>query len=181
MRRALVGQYMKFQGSFARARAALVLLAACAFAPATAEATTQSLLWTDARQVAVRCLVQSNSTGDAAAVEAGLCERVRDLASRSSPYPVERAEAGDPALIAPGTVTLLVHASVERSAGGRTIAFTLRPYRATQGGDTPFGTAPRSVEVRSGAPIPAIDSALAEALAEILPWQRPSGLAARPL
>jgi hypothetical protein len=172
---------VQFPESFARARAALVLLAACALAPATADAATPSLLWTDARQVAVRCLVQSNSTSDAAAVETSLCARVRDLASRASPYPVMRAEAGDPALVSPGTVTLLVHASVERAGGGRLVAFTLRPYRATEGGDIPFGTAPRAIQLRSASLTPAVDTALGEALAEILPWQRPSGLVARPL
>lgn len=172
---------MKFQGSIARARAALALLAACAVATATAEATTPSLLWADARQVAVRCLVQSNSTGDSAALEDSLCARVRDLAGRGAPFPVVRAEAGDPALIAPETVTLLVHASVERAPTGRTVAFTIRPYRPAEGADAPFGTPPRSIQMRSASLSQALDSALAEALAEILPWQQPSGLIARPL
>lgn len=172
---------MKFPGPIARARAALVLLAACAFAPATAEATTPSLLWADARQVAVLCLVQSNSTGDAAAMQARLCERVRELASRAAPYSVTQVSYGDRALISPATVTLLVHASIERTSGGRVVTFTLRPSRVTEGGDVPFGTAPRAIQLPSASLTPAVDSALAEALAEILPWQEPSGLHARPL
>lgn len=170
---------MRFANSIARACAALALLAACGAQPATA--TTPSLLWADARQVAVLCLVQSNSTNDAAALEARLCGRVRDLAGRAAPYPVKRVSPGDPALIAPGTVTLLVHASIERAPGGRMIAFTLRPHRASEGGDVPFGTAPRALQAPSASLTPAFNSALAEALAEILPWQRPSGLVARPL
>ncbi len=172
---------MTVSGLIARARVALALLAVCALAPATGQATTPSLLWADARQVAVLCLVQSNSTSDAAAIEVRLCERVRDLAGRGAPYPVERVSAGDPALIAPGTVTLLVHASVERAPDGRVVAVTLRPHRAAEGGDVRFGTAPRAIEVPSAALTPAVDAALAEALADILPWHRPSGLVARPL
>jgi hypothetical protein len=170
---------MKFPGSFARVRVALVLLAAGV--PATAGASTLSLLWTDARQVAVRCLVQSATTRDAAALEEALCGRVGEIAGRGAPYAVKPATPGDPALIATGTVTLLVHASVESSPSGRTVAFTIRPYRATEGGDVPFGTPPRAIEIRSGAMTPALESALAEALAEILPWQRPPGLVSRPL
>lgn len=172
---------MTLPGSFARARAALVLLVACAVAPAMAGAATPSLLWTKARQVAVRCLVHSSTTRDAAALEAALCARVRELAGRGAPYPVKQVGAGDPALIAPGTVTLLVHASIERTPRGRTVAFTLRPSRVLEGGDIPFGTSPRIVEMASASPTPALSLALAESLEEILPWQRPSGLVARPL
>jgi hypothetical protein len=174
---------MQFRALFARVCAASAL-AVCGAVPATsagAEAWTPSLLWTGARQVAVRCLVQSNTTRDAQVLEDTLCARVRDLAGRGAPYPVKQVTAGDPALIASGTVTLLVHASLERTPQGRTVAFTIRPYRASEGGDIPFGTPPRAIEIRSASVPPALDSALAEALTEILPWQRPSGLVARPL
>lgn len=172
---------MRFTASIARGCAAFFLLAACALAPATAAATTPSLLWAEARQVAVLCLVQSIGTSDAAAVETSLCARARDLASRAAPYPVKRVPVGDPTLIDPDTVTLLVHASIERAPGGRMIVFTLRPSRPSEGGDVRFGTAPRAVQLGSGSLTPAVDSALAGALAEILPWQRPSGLVGRPL
>lgn len=176
---------MQFRGSFGRACAALALLAACGAGPlaaAPAEASTPSLLWSEARQLAVNCLVQSQTTRDAAALQKALCARVRGLAARGAPFPVRQVAPGDPALIATDTVTLLVHASVERTPRGRTIAFTIRPYRASGGeADIPFGTSPRVVDTTSASPVPALDSALSEALAEILPWQRPSGPIARPL
>lgn len=168
-----------------RACAALVLLSACGGAPvttATAEASTPALIWRDARSVAVLCLVQSQTTRDAGAFETRLCAQVRGLASRDAPYPVKRIEMGDPALIAADSVTLLIHASVERSEQGRTVAFTIRPYRASGGeADVMFGTSPRVVQISSTAAAAALDAALREALTEILPWQRPSGLGARPL
>lgn len=176
---------MQFRGSFGRACAALALLAACGAGPlatAPAEASTPSLLWSDARQVGVNCLVQSQTTRDTAALQNALCARVRGLATRGAPFPVRQVEAGDPALIATDTVTLLVHASIERTARGRTVAFTIRPHRVSGGeADILFGTSPRVVETSAAAPIPGLDAALREALAEILPWQRPSGLIARPL
>lgn len=175
---------MRFARSIARARAALALLAACDAAPSTtapAAASTPSLLWTSARQIAVRCQVDSHTIRDAEALKSALCARVTELAGRDSPYPVKQVVAGDPALIAPATVVLLVHASIERAAEGRLVAFTIRPARAAEGGDIPFGTAPRAVEMRPASSPSALDSALSEALAEILPWQRPSDLVARPL
>lgn len=176
---------MQFPQSFLRARAALVLLAACGAAPlpaVPAEASTPSLLWADARRVTVNCLVQSHTVRDAQAFETALCARVRGLAGRAAPFPVTQVHAGDPALIAADTVTLLVHASVERTPRGRVVAFTIRPHRAS-GGETDalYGTAPRAVEMASGAPSAVLDKSLGEALAELLPWQRPSGLVARPL
>lgn len=176
---------MRFRNSLARACAALALLAAFGAEPVTvapAAASTPSLLWSNARQVAVTCLVQSQTTRDAAALQNALCARVRSLASRGSPFPVRQVEAGDPALIATDTVTLLVHASIERTARGRSVAFTVRPHRVSGGeADILFGTSPRVVETSAAAPISGLDAALREALAEILPWQRPSGLVARPL
>lgn len=176
---------MQFSRSFGRARAAFALLAACGAGPvasAPAEAAAPSLLWANARHLAVNCLVQSNTTREAAALEESLCARVQDLANRDAPFPVKQAGAGDPALIAADTVTLLVHASIERSPSGRILAFTIRPHRASGGeADILFGTPPRAIELPSGRPSPVLDAALRDALAEILPWQRPSGLVARPL
>ena len=174
---------MQFRGSLTRVGAGLVLLAACAPAAiSSAAASTPSLLWADARRVAVRCLVQSRTIADAARVEDDLCARVRALAGRDAPFDVKRVAPGDPALISPDSVTLLVHASVEQTPRGRTLAFTIRPHRPSGGeADIPFGTAPRTVDLPTAAEAPTLDSALSEALAEILPWQRPSGLIARPL
>ena len=149
--------------------AALVALAACAGA---AGATTPSLLWNGAKRVGVNCLVQSGTAGDTAALEAALCDRVRSLATRKSPIPVQVVQPGDRAFVEADTVLLLVHASVERTAGGRTFAFTIRPHRPS-GGDAEvfFGTAPRAVAAAAVGIGPAVEAGLDAALAEVLPWQ----------
>ena len=175
---------MRFSASIARACAALALFAVSCAEPVTgapAAAATPSLLWANARSLVVICLVQSATTPDAAAVQQSLCTRVSDLAGRGSPFPVKVVEAGDPALVAADTVALLIHASVERTTRGRVVAFTLRPHRASDGDEILFGTSPRAVELVSPDPDRALDSALREALSDILPWQRPSGLDAKPL
>jgi hypothetical protein len=169
-----------------------MLLTMCAVAggpgiAAAADAATPSLLWTGAKRIAVNCLVQSLSAGETAKFEKALCEEVRVLAARQAPLPVARVEQGDPALISPDTVTLLVHASIQRTASGRTFVFTIRPYRPS-GGDAEvfFGTAPQAVELASAelasaAISPALKASLGAAVADILPWQQEARIVARPL
>jgi hypothetical protein len=151
--------------------------------PSSAPARAPSLLWTEAKQVSVNCLAQSQTASDAPAFEANLCRRVRALAGRGAPVPLKQIEFGDPQLTAPGTVVLLVHASVERSKKGRTVAFTIRPYRASGGAaEIYFGTSPRVVALPASAETDgSFDAALRAALAEVLPWQQPADPPARPL
>lgn len=158
--------------------ACAILLAVTSAFGASAAATTPSLLWIDAKQLAVSCLVQSYTTNDAAAFEAQLCGRVRSLAGRGAPFNVRQVQPGDRAFISPDTVVLLVHASVERSPRGRTVAFAIRPYRPSGGeAEVYFGAAPRAVAVPSGTLSPALDSGLRAALSELLPWQQQSSFA----
>lgn len=158
------------------------IFAAALSLAASAPASTPSLLWTGARQVSVHCLAQSGTVPDAMAFEDALCRRVLVLAGRGARLPVKRIQLGDPAFVAPGTVVLLVHASIERAADGRTVAFTIRPYSAAQADQAYFGTAPRVVTTR-GAPAAdrSLDTALRAALAEVLPWQQGAGPGRRPL
>jgi hypothetical protein len=139
----------------------------------SAPASTPSLLWSGAKQVSVHCLAQSKTVPDAAAFEKALCGRVRALAGRGARLPVKQIELGDPEFVSPGTIVLLVHASVERAANGRTIAFTIRPYSAARTDEIYFGTAPRVVTTRAApAADGQLDGALRAALAEVLPWQQ---------
>ena len=162
----------------ARLRAAATI-AALAWASSTA-ASSPSLIWTDAKRVAVRCLVQSSTIADASAFEKSFCERVARLASRGAPSPVLHLEVGDPALSAGDTVVLLVHASIERASRGRTLAFTIRPHRPSANEDIFFGTAPRVTMLPSSSTGTALNADLRAALADVLPWMQ-SNLTARPL
>jgi hypothetical protein len=157
------------------------IIASVLAAASPARAATPSLLWAGARQVAVRCLVQSRSLdAGLAAFEAALCRETVALARRGATLPVAGVEAGDPALVRADSVILLVHASLERDGRGMMLAFTIRPHRPS-GGDSEvyFGTAPRAVQLASTAIGPAVTAALRAALAELLPWQ--PAPAARPL
>lgn len=159
---------MQILGSFRRACVALVLLCA---SPAGAEAATPSLMWRDLRAVGVQCLVQGRL--DTRDLEAALCERIRALAAEGAPVPIKRVTFGDSAILAAGTVTLLVHASVESEAGRPALNFAIRPIRpSSPDAEVYFGTAPKSAALNGGSALgPAIDSALSSALAELLPWK----------
>ena len=157
-------------GGTIRHKAALLALGLCLAKPAAA--SNPPLLWSGAEQVAIFCLLHTDGTGDAPALESRLCERVASLASQGAPVKVVRAAPGDPALIRTDTIALLVHASLERTAQGPVFSFTIRPRRPGGDDEILFGTAPRSVAVPSGQVPAALDEALLAALSEILPWLR---------
>ena len=158
---------MQFVGSFARACTALVLLSACG-----AEASTPPAIWRDIARVNVLCLVQTDNGVERGALHDRICNGVRDAAAAGAPAPVGIIAAGDPAVLAPGNVTLLVQAS----ARGGLLAFTIRPYR-NSGEAMLFTAAPRAVPLaRAARPAKEFEAALGAALSETLPWlSRPAG------
>ena len=157
-----------------------MIAAAVVTASFPARADTPPLIWQGATTLAVQCLVQRGPFRSDPQLQAPLCAQVARLAARGAPMRVRVAPIGDPALLAPSTVTLLVHATVADVRGTRALAFSIRPHRA---GAEPllFATAPQVVAL-SGANLggAALDAALGNALADTLPWQaRPGG--AQPL
>jgi hypothetical protein len=159
--------------------AAVALFGLCG--PVTA--STPTLLWQDARKVAVLCLVAQTDLMNPRALEADLCRRVVANASRNAPLPVTQITHGDPEVIAADTVALLVHASVQAGPQqGRLVAFSIRPFRATAEQTAQlFSAPPRAAALAAnGGPDTELDAAIDAALAEILPWRAdpaPSGRA----
>lgn len=138
----------------------------------SAAAGTTPLMWRDVARVQILCLVATDAGVDRGSLHRRLCDRVREIASASAPVPVAGIALGDPAVLAPDTVTLLVHASLEPAAEGNLLAFTIRPYRisADQSGVL-FAAPPRAVAMPAGAEeFTALDEALGASLAQTLPW-----------
>lgn len=174
---------MPITRSFARVGAALVVLAVCGGEPAAtapAEASTPALIWRDVARINVLCLVQSESGVDTGPLQRRLCDSVREAAADGSPVPVLTIAAGDPALLSPDSVTLLVHASVQADPRGRQLVFLVRPFRNSNEPQL-FTAPPRAVPLAGPAgPAPELEAALAAALSETLPWlSRSAG--ARPI
>lgn len=157
-----------------RACTALVLLSACggaAVTTATAEASTPALIWRDVARVNVMCLVQTERGVDQGALHNRICNSVRDAAAAGSPAPVGIIEAGDPVMLSPDSVTLLVQASTQRGL----LAFSIRPHRS-QSEAMLFTAAPRAVPLAGAGPAKEFEAALGAALSETLPWlSRPAG------
>ncbi|HYJ83871.1 MAG TPA: hypothetical protein VEW26_13640 [Allosphingosinicella sp.] len=141
---------------------------------APAQASTPVLAWQQAGSVRILCLAGPKTRSDADKLEEEICDTVRALAADGAPVPVSRVGFGDPAVLEPGTVTLLVHASVQNDGGQRLVALDVRPFRP--GGDHNailFGAAPRAVRIPGSGPGgDKLEAALAAALAETLPWRQ---------
>ena len=170
---------MRFSGSFGRVSAALVALTLCGSASVTtasAQASTPALIWRDVARVNVLCLVQTDNGVESGALHDRICNRVRSTASAGSPAPVGIIAAGDPAVLSPDSVTLLVQASARSGL----LAFSIRPYR-NSGEPMLFTAAPRAVPLSGAAgPTHDFEAALDAALSETLPWlSRPA--VARPI
>lgn len=141
-----------------------------------AEASTPPLIWRDVARVNVLCLVQTERGVDHGALNDRICNKVRDSAAAGSPAPVAIIALGDPAVVSPDSVTLLVQASVQSGL----LAFSIRPYR-NSGEPLLFAAAPRAVSFAGSAgQSREFEAALGAALSETLPWlSRPAG--ARPI
>ena len=136
---------------------AAAFAAAISYIPA--QASTPLPLWQDVARVHVLCL--------AGASAAPLCSLAREIAAQGAPVPVAVLEPGDPAVLAPDSLTLLVHVSVE----GRLAALSVRPYRNDGQAGQLFGAAPRAALIAAGEDeAAALARPLRAALAETLPW-----------
>lgn len=139
-----------------------------------AGATTPARNWVGADRLAILCQV----SGPAGDVVAGtLCARVKTLAERDAPVPVEIVGYGSAALRSGNTMALLVQGAVTEVAAEReALIFTLRTERSggLEPAPTYFGAAPRVAPFTSAADGAAWDAALSTSLSEILPWLRPA-------
>ena len=142
-------------------------------------ATTPDRSWRGVDRVSILCQVTSpNPTIPNDVVSKTLCQRVKALAERNAPVPVEIVGYGDQSLRAGDTVALLVQAAVAEAAPDRpALILSIRTERSASldGGGTYFGAAPRLAPIISAADGAAWDGAIAASLSELLPWLRPAG------
>jgi hypothetical protein len=151
-------------------------LSACSGEPVTGEspavATTPPLAWQQVKTLGVQCVVTTDRIGERERIEGDLCRRVIALAAKGAPVPVVPVAFGDPAIINPANITLIVNAAAQQLGRERILVFNIHTYRA--GGvetDTIFGAPPRAVPLSEAAgSSAALDAALQTALAETLPW-----------
>jgi hypothetical protein len=143
----------------------IVALRGCAAAFAAALsivpafASTPPLLWQNVARVHVLCLAGTGT--------APLCSLAREIAAEGAPVPVAVIELGDPAVLAPDSLTLLIHVGRD----GRMAALSVRPYRNDGQAGQLFGAAPRAVLIEPGDDeAAALARPLRAALAETLPW-----------
>ena len=151
----------------------------------SASASTPSLFWEGANRLAIVCDVSPSAEAASIALAAEMCGAVQRIAKGDAPIPVQIMSVGDPVLIAPGTVILLVHGSIEPAPGGRLLTYVIRPHRVSTPNEILFGAAPRAVMIgHSRVNHQALSAALESTLAEVLPWRfrpgQPRPLTKRP-
>ncbi|WP_324071002.1 hypothetical protein [Sphingopyxis sp.] len=136
--------------------------------------TNAPLFWSDARQLRILCLVNTPRGVDAGELHDGVCERARAVVARVAPMPVSIVGLGDPEILKPDTITMLVHVAITGNGADRLAALTVRPFRnAPDGGGQLFGAAPRAVRAGTSdrAALAAIAPELETALTDTLPWK----------
>lgn len=144
--------------------------------PGAVAATTPTLMWTGAKRVNILCNVAGGPGIDHVALTRELCAEMKRIAAKRAPLPVETIAIGDPAVMAADAVTLIVHASVTRHKQDRLLAFSVRPYRASEQTAVLFGAPPRIANLPPSGTSAAYDAALNDALGETLPWlAKPQG------
>ena len=160
-------------------RASSLLLAAtgAVASPVASEAQQIPSIWRDVTSIGVTCLVQTPGGVDNGPVHARLCEAVRSRVAPGSPVPVQVVALSGESL-APGRVTLLVHASLTEIRGQPLIALSVRPFRNASDAGQFFGAPPRVVAADDDA---ALDAAIRAILAETLPWQAANQHGSKPL
>lgn len=158
----------------ARLRATFIAAAALLFGCGSVTASTPTLMWRDAKKVAVLCLVPPTRLLNNRDLQNDICRRVVTHAALDAPLPVTEIAHGDPQVIASDTVALLVHASVQTGPQrAPLVAFSIRPFRATAEQSAQlFSAPPRAAMLEAdGAGGDALDAAIDAALSEILPWR----------
>lgn len=134
--------------------------------------------WRDAERLVVLCSVDAGNELGHAEIARSLCDRIVDIAGPSAPVPIEIAQYGSKSLVAPGSVALLVHASVSPAADvvvgarGRLLSWTMRTRRQDEDAPTWFGAAPRVASYGDDAQAPALEAGLRASLGDVLPWLR---------
>lgn len=102
-------------------------------------------------------------------MEQALCAQVRRIAAVGAPVPVDIVGFGDPALIEPDALGVLVHVAVDRSGPRPFAVISIRPHRSQLRTSVLFGAAPAAVPINPEGEIP--DAVIATALNQVLPWR----------
>ena len=134
---------------------------------------SEPLAYRNVEKLLVLCLVQQDGMVAEASASAPICDRVAQLAAVGSDIPVAVISLGDPQVVAPGRLTILVHTALSEADGKPQMALVMRPYRPSlPEADILFGATPRIVDPRDDA---AITRAISAGLDEILPWRSQPG------
>ncbi|MGZ8359011.1 MAG: hypothetical protein ACXWUX_00680 [Allosphingosinicella sp.] len=136
-----------------------------------AHATTPDPSWRGVERVYV--VAQLTAPIDSTITSDDFCERVRRIAAEGAPFPVQCVTLGEAAAAeAAGDAVIVVQAAIQPVDGHPLLVVSAR--RTAEAGLEPsplyLGAPPRAARLTDAAAGETTDSALREALAQILPW-----------
>lgn len=99
------------------------------------------------QRLQILCVLSADGRFDRAKLQAELCEAAAVAARRGASLPVEVIGTGDPKLLDPAALSLLVHASLTEVAGEAVLTATARGYRPGRVEAELFGPAPVVVPI----------------------------------
>lgn len=102
-------------------------------------------------------------------MQQALCAQVRRLAALGAPVPVDTIGFGDPALLEPDALGILVHVAIERTGPHPHAVLNIRPHRTQLSAGVLFGATPATAPIGADGTI--ADAAIITALNQVLPWR----------
>ncbi len=151
-----------------RGKAAVLLMSILATDVGAQRSTLPALSTQGIARVHVLCLLV-DPAGPKPRMEQALCAQVRRIAATGAPTDVDVIGFGDPALLQPDALSVLVHVAIDRSGPRAQAVLSIRPHRTQQSRSVVFGATPAVVPVGADGALP--DAPIATALDQILPWR----------
>lgn len=119
-------------------------------------------------RVQILCLLSADGRFDRLQLQSDLCQAAAVATRQSSDSPVEVIGIGDPKLLDPTALTLLVHASLGQIKDQPVITLAIRTFQARAEQGDIFGPPPMTMPFQHGID-ETIGSALAAALQPLVP------------
>ena len=121
-------------------------------------------------RVQVLCVLSADGRFDRLQLQSSLCDAAVKVARQDATMPVQMIGVGDPNLLDPTAISLLVHASITTVAGQPVLVIATRPYRARPEQTDIFGPAPVAVPIGDDFEA-AAESAMRTLIPPLLPWR----------
>ena len=121
-------------------------------------------------RVQVLCVLSADGRFDRLQLQSSLCDAAVAVARQDAGLPVQMIGVGDPDLLDPAAMSLLIQASIASVADRPVLVISVRPFRSGPVQPEIFGPAPVAVDIDDNFEA-AAESALRTLIPPLLPWR----------